>query len=78
LRVLEIEDAIRATVPEGEIVIHYDLVVTTRLINDPGRGRTHRYSTPGSDPEISLGKLTAETDRLRADLIQQRSGAAGL
>jgi hypothetical protein len=76
-QVHDLEDAIRALVGDKEIVTHFDVTVSTRFVSDPSKGRSHRYSPPGSDPEVSLGKMMAATDRLRADLIQRRNEADG-
>lgn len=71
-RVHDLEDVVRAMVPEDEYITNIDLVVSTRVITDPSKGRSHRFALPGMDPEVSLGKLMAATDRLRAQLIQRQ------
>jgi hypothetical protein len=67
-RVHELEQVIESMLPEGEVLTHYDLVVSTRLARDPSKIRAHRFAPVGSDPEVSLGKMVAAVDRLRHKL----------
>lgn len=70
-RAQDVDDAIRALVPPDEYVTHYDLVVSTRAVDDPSKIRSHRYAMVGADPEVSLGKMLAAVDRLRLRLSRQ-------
>lgn len=50
----------------GELVIHFDLVVETRRIDDTGHEhiRRHHWSPNGSTPHLSYGVLAAEAQRI--------------
>lgn len=74
-QVHDLEEVIRTMVTDEEIVTHFDLIVSTRLVSDPRLGRSHRFSLPGADPEVSLGKMIAACDRLRARLIEKQGGS---
>ena len=68
----QVEEAIRSSIDPGEIVIHFDLIVETRYGDGARKIRFRRFTTPGSDPLLSLGLLDAAIGRLR-----RRLGAGG-
>lgn len=64
----DLEDVIRRAVPDGEIVVHFDVVVETRHGPRAQKIRVRRFSPPGSDPMLSLGLLTAARETLASRL----------
>jgi len=58
------EDAIQQAIPEGEILVHFDVIVETRRGPDARRICFRRFTPLGSDPLLSLGLLSAARARL--------------
>lgn len=71
----QLEEVIREAVPPGEVVVHFDVLVETRVGPEARQIRFRRFSPPGSDPLVSLGLLSAMKARLRHQL--GIGGAAG-
>jgi hypothetical protein len=63
-----IEEAIsvHGRLEPGELIVHYDLVVLTRRIDDDGDEpiRRHHWARTGSDPHLSYGALRAAAKRV--------------
>lgn len=71
-----IEQSIEATIAAhgrldpGEIIVHYDLVVVTRMIDDDAEHiRRHHWTRTGSDPHVSYGALTAQAKRIMRKIM---------
>lgn len=55
-----LEEAVRAAVPQGEFLIHYEVIIQTRTGPDAAEIMTRRVSMPSADPHLSLGVLTMQ------------------
>lgn len=64
----DLESVIIGIVPEDELVTHFEVIISTRRGDAAEQIRYHRLSTPGSDPALSLGLLTAMCARLERQL----------
>lgn len=62
-----LEAAVEACVPEGEYLVHYELIIQTRTGNGAEEIVTRRICTPGGDPYLSFGLLT-----MQAALLSRR------
>lgn len=54
-----VEEAIRDVLPEGEMIVHFDILVETRVGPEARKIRFRRLSPAGSNPLLSLGLLQA-------------------
>ena len=61
-----IDDILSALVPEGEILVSYQVLLTTRRSVGMGAGSRLHYSMPGQDPAQTVGELILAADRVRA------------
>lgn len=75
LRVDEIEEAVRGSVPAGEFLVHYEVIVQTRTGPDASEIVTRRVSMPGCDPHLSLGVLTVQAALLSRTLLTTEDSA---
>jgi hypothetical protein len=54
-------------VPDGEVLVHYDIVVKTRSGPDMELINTYVISMPGADPDLTMGTLLRASGFLPAN-----------
>jgi hypothetical protein len=65
----QLENAIRAMVPDDEVLVHFDVCVSTRRGSALDKIKYRRYSPSGSDPGLSLALLDILRLRLQRRLL---------